>query len=196
MYSMEEVKPTIVARLTKEKEAEIFKALAHKSYSEVGKDFGLHLIYPEDTAKVTSVVFGIARKVRRAPQLWGLSEDTVEVIQEAIDKRSVKKNPKIKSDIAIMEESFRDKLDTMRDRIAGIIDKKLEKYEKKGGDEGVSIRDLKDLLIMAIDKGRLLRGESTENIKKMSPLNVDAMSPETALDIVLKAREVLIEGKK
>src|SRR5258708_2495837 len=100
---MEEVKPTIVARLTKEKEAEIFKALAHKSYSEVGKDFGLHLIYPDDNAKVTSVVFSIARKVRRAPELWGLSEDTVEVIQEAIDKRSLKKNPKIKSDIAIME---------------------------------------------------------------------------------------------
>lgn len=192
---MEEVKPTIVARLTREKEAEIFKALAHKSYSEVGKDFGLHLIYPDDTAKVTSVVFGIARKVRRAPELWGLSEDTVEVIQEAIDKRSVKKNPKIKSDIAIMEESFRDKLDSMRDRVANLIGKKLDKFEKKGGEDGVSIKDLKELLVMAIDKGRLLRGESTENIKKLSPMNVDNLKPEDALAIVMKARDVLIENK-
>lgn len=191
----EEVKPTIVARLTKEQETEIFKALAHKSYSDVGKDFGLHLVYPDDTAKVTSVVFGIARKIRRAPELWGLSPDTVEVIQEAINKRSVKKNPKIKADIALEEESFRDKLTRMRDRIADIIDKKLQSYEKKGGENEISIRDLKDLLIMVIDKGRLLNGESTENIKKLSTIDVDKMSVEERLAIVMKARDLLLESK-
>lgn len=196
MNETNEAKPTIVARLTREKEAEIFKALAHKSYSEVGKDFGLHLIYPDDTAKVTSVVFGIARKVRRAPQLWGIPEDTVQVIQESIDKRSVRKNPKIKSDIAIMEESFRDKLDTMRDTVAEIITKKLEKFNTAKGIDNVQLRDLKDLLSMAIDKGRLLRGESTENIKKMSPIDVENISPEDALKVIMKARDVLIEGKK
>ena len=196
MTKTKEENPTVVARFTKEKEAEMFKALAHKSYKEVGKDFGLHLIYPDDDTRITSVVFGIARKIRRAPEVWGLSTDAMQVIQEQIDRRSVKKNPKIKSDIAIMEESFRDKLDTMRDTVAEIITKKLSKYNTVKGIENVHIRDLKDLLGMAIDKGRLLRGESTENLIKMSKLDTDSMSPEEAMKVILKAREVLIEGKK
>lgn len=192
---MEETKP-IVVKLTKEKETEIFKALAHKSYAEVGKDFGLHLIYPNDKNKVTSVIYGIARKVRRSPDLWGISEDAMEVIQEAINKRSVKINPALKSDIALQEESFRDKLDTMRDTVASLISRKLKLYDTSKGIKEVQLRDLKDLLSMAIDKSRLLRGESTENIIKMSKIDVDNLSPEEAMRVVLKARELVIDNRK
>lgn len=181
--------------LTKEQEALMFKALAHKAYREVGHDFGLHHFIPDD-GKLSSFVFNIARRIKKAPSIWGLSEDIVDVVQEAMDKRSVKKNPKIRSDVAIQEESFRDKLDTMRDTVAEIISKKLKKYNTVKGIEGISIRDLKDLLAMAIDKGRLLRGESTENIKKLSPINTDDMSPEEALKVIMKARDAMIEAKK
>lgn len=194
--SKEEDKPVVVARFTKEKEAEMFKALAHKSYKEVGKDFGLHLVYDNDDARVTSTVFAIARKIRKAPELWGLSKDVIDVVQQAIDKRNVKVNPALKSDIAIAEESFRDKLDTMRDTVAEIITKKLNKYNTTKGIDNVQLRDLKDLLAMAIDKGRLLRGESTENLIKLSKIDTDNMSPEEALKVIMKARDALIEGKK
>jgi hypothetical protein len=138
----------------------------------------------------------IARKVKRAPDLYGISEDAVSVIVEAMESRSVSKNPRIRAEVAILAESFRDKLDTMRDQVADMIMMKLEKYNSKKGIDGITIRDLKDLLATAIDKGRLLRGESTENIVKMSKVDTEKMTPEDALKFVLKAREALIEAKK
>lgn len=192
----EETKPTIIARLTKEQETNIFKALAHKSYKEAGKEYGLHLIYNDDDAKITSAVFSIARKIKKAPELWGLSKDTVDVVQQALDSRSVRKNPRLRAEVAIQTESFRDKLDNMRDTVAEIIDKKLKKYNTAKGVDNVQLRDLKDLLGMAIDKGRLLRGESTENIIKHSSINTEDLDPKEALAIVMRAREALVESKK
>lgn len=188
-------KVVVMPVLTKEKEAEIFKALAHKSYKEVGHDFGLHLFQPDDS-KLSSFIFNISRRIKKAPEIWGLSRDLVEVIQEAMDNRSIKNNPKRRSDIALQEESFRDKLDTMRDTVAEIISKKLKKYNTTKGIHDISIRDLKDLLGMAIDKGRLLRGESTENLVKMSKIDTDNMSPDEALKVIMKARDALVEGKR
>lgn len=182
--------------LTKDQEALMFKSLAFKTYKEVGYDYGVQYMFPGNDIKVTSYVHRIAEKIKKAPELWGISVDAVEVIQEALDSRSIKNNPGIKSDIALQEESFRDKLDGMRDTVAEIITKKLKKFNTSKGIDNVQLRDLKDLLAMAIDKGRLMRGESTENIKKMSPLNVEDMSPEDALKVVMKARDMLIEGKK
>ncbi len=190
-----EVVPVKVV-LTKEQEAQIFKALAFKSYKDVGYDFGIHLMYPNDDAKVTNFVFLLAKKIKKAPELWGVSEDVVEVIQEALDSRSIRKGAANRSSVALQTESFRDKLDEMRDTVAELIQKKLKKYNTAKGLNDVQLRDLKDLLAMAIDKGRLLRGESTENIKKLSGIDVEKMSPADAIAVVMKARDALIESKK
>jgi len=189
----EEVRKII---LTKEQEASMFKSLAHKTFKEVGYEYGVHLMYPDNNIKVTAFVHKIANKIKKAPEIWGISQDTVDVIQEALNSRSINKNPGLKSDLAIQEESFRDKLDIMRNTVAEIITKKLKKYNTTKGIENVQLRDLKDLLSMAIDKGRLLRGESTENLVKLSKLDTESMSPEEAMRVILKAREVLTDGKR
>lgn len=183
--------------LNQEQEVRIFKSLAHLSYIKSAKANGLHLIEPEASdGRMLSIVQTIVRKISKAPELWGLSKDSVQIVQEALDRRSIRKNPGLRADIAIQEESFRDKLDTMRDTVAEIITKKLKKYNTVSGIKEISIRDLKDLLGMAIDKGRLLRGESTENIKKMSPIDTDNMTPEDALKVIMKAREAMLDNKK
>ena len=192
----EEAAEPVKVVLTKEQEVQLFKSLVHKTYKEVGYEYGVHLMFPGNDIAVTSFVHRLADKIKKAPELWGLSEDAVEVIQEALDSRSIKNNPAIRSDMALQEESFRDRLDSMRDKTAELIFKKLKKFNSPKGLEGVQLRDLKDLLVAVIDKSRLLRGESTENIKKLSPLNVEDMSPEDALKVVMKARDILIESKK
>lgn len=177
--------------LTKEQELELYKSLAYKTFKQAGYDMGLHLMFPDNDKGLVSFVNEKVKKIRRAPELWGLSQEALEVIEESISSRSVRNNPRVRSDIAIQEESFRDKLDTMRDTVAEIITKKLDKYKTSKGMDGVSIRDLKDLLAMTIDKSRLLKGESTENIKRLSPIDVDSMSPEDALKVISKARDAL-----
>lgn len=194
-----EVVPTVKTNkmppLTKAQEAEIFKAIAHNGYKKVGYEFGFQHFYDNDKL-IIQAVFAIVRKIRKAPELWNLSEDVVEVVETSIASRSVTTNPKLKSDVNILEESFRDRLDTMRDAVAEIIMKKIAKYQKKGGEDDISIRDLKDLLAMAIDKGRLLRGEGTENITKLAKIDVDNLSADDALKVIMKAREALVESKK
>lgn len=181
--------------LTKAQELEIFKSLAYKSYKDVGYEYGFQHFYDSDS-NVTGAVFSIARKIRKAPELWGLSQDALEVIDEAIASRSVKNNPRVKSDIAILEESFRDRLDVMRDKVADLIMQKLAEFERKGGLSKVSIRDLKDLLIMAIDKGKLLKDGGVENVVKFAKTDIDNLSPDDALKVIMKARDALVEGRK
>ena len=181
--------------LTKAQELEIFKSLAYKSYKDVGYEYGFQHFYDSDS-NVTGAVYSIARKIRKAPELWGLSQDALEVIDEAIASRSVKNNPRVKSDIAILEGSFRDRLDVMRDKVADLIMQKLAEFERKGGLSKVSIRDLKDLLIMAIDKGKLLKDGGVENVVKFAKTDIDNLSPDDALKVIMKARDALVEGKK
>ncbi len=186
--------PTVI--LTKEQEVNLFKSLIRKTYKEAGYEFGLHLMYPNNDVKIVSVINVLVKRMIRAPELWGLSQDVVDVVKEAIESRSIRKGGKAISEANIQEESFRDKLDVMRDTVAEIISKKLKKYNTAKGVDEIAIRDLKDLLAMTIDKSRLLRGESTENIKKLSVIDTDNMNPKDALTIVMKAREALIESKK
>ena len=192
----DEVAAPVKVELTKEQEALLFKALAHKTFKDVGYEYGIQFMYPGNDIAVTAFVHRLADKIRKAPELWSISEDAMEVIEEAIASRSISKNPGLKSDIAIQEESFRDKLDSMRDTVAEIITRKLKKYNTVKGQENVQLRDLKDLLSMAIDKGRLMRGESTENLIKMSRIDTENMTPAEALKVIMKARDALIEGKK
>lgn len=181
---------------TKEQEADMFKQLAHKSYKQVGYDNGLQYYYKTDP-QLRTALMNIFRRIRKAPELWGISTDLVEVIDEATASRSIKQNPRLQSEIAIENESFRDKLETMRDTLADIIKKKLDKLMKqKGGIDTVSFRDLKDMLAMTIDKSRLLRGESTENITKISKLDTESLSPDDALKVIMKARDAMIEARK
>lgn len=183
--------------LNKEQEVRIFKSLTHLSYKEAAKENGILLISPESSdARLTAITQAIVRKIKKAPELWGLTQESVEIVQEALDSRSLKKNPRIRSDIAIQEESFRDKLDTMRDTVAEIITKKLEKYNTNKGIDNVQLRDLKDLLGMAIDKSRLLKGESTENITRLSKIDADNLTPQDAMSIIMKARETLLENRE
>lgn len=188
---------TVIARpiLNKEQESKMFKEIAHKSYLDVGKDFGFHLYYKTDQ-KVRSAVMNIVRKVSRAPEIYGISQDVVEVVQEAAASRSIKNNPRIKAQINIENETFRDRLDTMRDKVAEMIMMKLQKYDTKKTIDGITIRDLKDLLAVAVDKSRLMRGESTENIAKLAKIDTDGLTPQQALDIVMRARDAMIEAKK
>lgn len=182
--------------LTKEQEVEMFKSLTHKSYQQVGKDFGFHYYY-DTPVKIRGAVLKIVHRIRKAPELYGISQDVIAVIEEAAASRSIAKNPHIRAQIAIEEDSFKDKLDHMRDTTAEMIQKKLNRANKSSKSlEGISIRDLKDLLSMAIDKSRLLKGESTETIVKLSRIDTDSMSPDEALQVVMKAREALLDARK
>ena len=182
-------------RLTKEEEARIFKELVHKTSLEVANEYDFGRVFNTDGAK-RMAIFNICRKIKRAPELWDITEPEVSLVQEAIDARKITYNPLqvFVKDREIRE--FKDKLEVIRDQAAEILAKKLEKATKGKSMEEIKFTEISSILAMAIDKLRLVRGESTENVTHFSKMDLKDIKPEDALALVLKAREAIIESKK
>jgi len=181
--------------LTKEQEVEIFKALAHKTYLEVANEYGIDSVYENPGAK-RIFVHNIYRRIKKAPDVYGLSKDTIDVVTEAVDSRRIVYNP---TQVFVEEREvneFKDKLEVVRDQVLDLVSKKLEKISKGKNIDTVKLSELSSTLSMVIDKARLVRGESTEHVTHFAKMDLGSVSPEDALKLVLKAREATIESKK
>lgn len=181
--------------ITKEQELEIYKKLAFKSLKEVGYEYGLQHYYKKD-AQVRTAILNIANRIRRAPELYGITQDVCDVIDEAVSSRSIKQNPSQTFVKEIEQNEFKDKLELVRDRAVEILNKKLEKISKQKDMGDIKLKEIADVLSMAIDKYRLVRGESTDNIIHYSKVDLNNISPEQALQLVLRARDAVIDNKK
>ena len=182
-------------RLTKEEEASIFKGLVHKTGLELANEYDFGRVYNSDGAKRLAV-YNLVKKVKKAPDLYGISQEVVELVQQALDDRRIAYNPLqvFVKDREIKE--FKDKLEVIRDQAAEILSKKLEKATKGKNIDDIKITEVTNILSMAIEKLRLVRGESTDNIVHFSKMDLKDIKPEDALNLVLKAREAIIESKK
>jgi hypothetical protein len=179
-------------QIDRETEAEIFKKLAHSTLQKVALEYGFDKYY-DTPATQKAAVSNIAQKIKKAPSLYGLTQEVVDLVSETMQSRSIMNTSK--AELIAQAESFKDKLDNMRDTVAEILQKKLDKDKKKGNYDSVSYRDLKDLLATIIDKSRLLRGESTEHVLHLSKVDTDKLTPQQSLAIIMKAREAMLEAK-
>ena len=187
-------KPRAKSPLTKEQEIELFKMLSHKTSTEAGKSFGLQDVMKNDGA-IRIYVYNIVRRITAAPELYGISQDGIDIVRAALDAR--KGNRPSALTVAKEKEEFKDKLEVIRDTATDILSKKLQMINKnKNTLADVKLKEVSDILAMAVDKIRLVKGESTETVVHLSKMSLDDVSPEEAMKLVLKAREALVEGKK
>lgn len=182
-------------RLTKEEEASIFKGLVHKTGLELANEYDFGRVYKTDGAKRLAI-FNLTRKIKKAPELYGISNEVVELVEEALNDRRIVHNPLqvFVKDREVRE--YKDKLEVIRDQATQLLSKKLEQLGKGKNIETIKLSEIANVVAMSIDKYRLVKGESTENIVHFSKMNLDGIKPEDALALVLKAREALLESKK
>lgn len=182
-------------KLTKEEELTIFRGLVHKTGLELANEYNFGDVYNTDGAKRIAI-FNIVRKVKQAPELYGISDGEIQLVQEAIDARKIVHNPLqvFVKDREVKE--YKDKLEVIRDQATQLLSKKLEQLSKGKNVESLKLNEIANVVSMAIDKYRLVKGESTDNIVHFSKIDLSNTTPEEALRLVLKAREALIEGKK
>lgn len=180
--------------LTREQEVEIFKHLVDKTAIEVCALYGIDKILPSPgTQRLT--IYNICKKIKKAPELYGLSQDAIDIVQASIDSRIISKKSNLVKERE--KEEFKDKLEDIRDTAVDILSKKLSLINKnKNTIMEVKLKDISDILAMSIDKIRLTRGESTETVVHLSKMSLQDVTPEQAMDLVLKAREALVESKK
>lgn len=175
-------------RFGKEKEVEIFKALAQKSTYQVGLDFGFDKVY-KDSRAVRNAVTSIFNKVKNNQSEYGISNEVLEVVQNgmALRKQSVVGSPTSLREK--QEVDIKDLVTNIRDKAFVLIDKKLDRISnnKKKLDE-VSFKELGTIAGISFDKTQILKGEATEHIAVLAKVDTN-ISADEALKLALQSRE-------
>lgn len=182
-------------KLTKAQEALLFRDLGLNSTAVIAMKYGFDKKY-KDMNQARAAVYALYKKVLSKPDSYGITVAEAEAIRDAIAQRKLgSDNQKVLLDQREKQHYIKEALGGIRDTTAKIIEMKLAKALNSSKErDKISFKDLSTILSMSVDKGRLLGGESTENVLHYARIDKD-VSPQDALKIVLKAREALIENK-
>jgi hypothetical protein len=175
----------------KEKEVEIFKALATQSTLKVGLMFGFDKVY-KDTRAIRNAVNGIFNKVKNNCEEYGINQEVVDLVQEGMTQRKLA----IQSNTPVtLAEANDEKFDIknvvsgIRDKTFHLIDKKLNRLANSTKKlDAVSFKDLGIIAGISFDKSQILRGEATETITVISQLDKN-LPPSEIISLALQARE-------
>lgn len=183
-------------KLTPFQHLEIFKELQTKTTTQISLEYGFNNRY-KDMNQSRAAVYSVYRKVLTNPEVYGATPQLVEAVKHAVENRKAGKN--IKTELIDQREKvnfIRSELDGIRDKAAKIISMKLDRalISKKERNQ-LGLKELSQVLATVVDKGRLLGGQSTENVLHYAKVAKD-ISPEEALKLVLKAREAIIESNQ
>lgn len=193
---------TSTMNISKETEAEIFKALEHESALNVGLKFHLDRKY-RDKQKIRSSVTYFKNKVKNHPdryEEYGITDELIRRVEKAVEERNVYnklENRQLRTikkgelvDSAQEEKELKELVGDIRDKAFSAINRKLDNIgTNKKKLEAVAFRDLTQLASMTFDKAQLLSGQATENIAVLAKID-NNMNPEEAMEAVLKMREV------
>lgn len=172
-------------KVSDQKKAAIFKALASKSLRQVAVDFELTDKYSSlDSA--TAAVQRIYNQVKNNPEEFIVSPDTVELVVSSVSNRTAGR-PVIHENIN--EKDIKDLVTSGRDKVARIINRKLDYVERSPKlIKELSFAQLGTIFGILFDKSQIVQGQATEHILKISKIDSN-MSADQALDTVLRMRE-------
>jgi hypothetical protein len=181
----------------------LFKMCGEKTLAEVGFEYGLDKDF-KSVAAMKVKVSSYYNKVKNNPEDYGISMELVNSVVDKVDARfrSMTKNG--------TEEplSLREKKEILnptdikglvlggRNKAAKLLYEKLDRIgnSKKMLDE-LDLGKLATVMAILVDKGQIIQGQSTENIAILSK-NVDStLTPQQALELVLRSREQNMETK-
>lgn len=182
-------------KLTVDQKAGLFRTCATKSFYDVGIEFGFDKHY-KTNAGIKNAAYKVYKEVLEAPEAFGVHPDTQTLVREAVANRSVAVSPKKTVSEQKDGLTLTQYVEENRNIASRLIHKKLTQLDNsKSALRGESLVTLGKIFGILFDKGQILAGQATEHIAVMG--NIDSnMSPDQALDMVLKMREVTNKGDK
>ncbi|NHZ84535.1 MAG: hypothetical protein GWP19_01470 [Planctomycetia bacterium] len=186
-----------------EKAQEIVNALTEKTTIQVSKDFGLDKNYKNERT-AAQMVYNLFLKVRNNPEKYNVSQESVDLAMKKLGERRIisSENRNINQSIAGFNKTKESGVEInatmmrIRDKSFKLIDQKLNTIGKnKQKLDKISFKELGTIGGIAFDKSRILQGEATEHIAVHSKIDKD-ISPQDAMDLVLKMREVTLAEKE
>ena len=184
-------------QLSVDKKAAIFKKLASGTLYDVGLEFGFDKHYKDATA-IRNRVYAIYRDVANNPEKYAVQVETVSLVVDAVSNRRVatRTEPVLaEKHTAIQEKDIKGLTLSGRDTAAKLITTKLEyleKHPKALANE--SLVNLGKIFGILFDKGQIIQGQATEHVALMGKIDTN-LTPEQALDAVLRSREVMQADK-
>lgn len=182
-------------KLTNERKAELFKALATRSVLDVGMEFGFDQHY-STKASIRGKVHQMYKEVLMDPAAFAVSEDTVRLVQEAVAARKNKNQfsqalvPLADKNKALEEMSLEDLVE--RNSKTGVIltAKRMAQLMKSPAElRKVPLASLATAMGILFDKGRLVKGEATEHVWMQAQVS-ENMTAAEKLELVLRMREL------
>lgn len=184
-------------KLSDDKKAAIFRALAGGTMYDVGVDFGVDKHY-KDARAVRNKVYQIYAQVKNDPEKYSIHPETVDLVVGVVSNRKVATRPE--TTLADKVEGIKDadiKGLTLgsRDAAGRLIASKLaflESHPKALAQE--SLVNLGKIFGILFDKSQIIQGQATEHVALMGKIDTD-MSPEAAIAAIIKTREVIAQDK-
>lgn len=183
-------------KLSEAQKVGMFKMLASKPLYEVGVEYGLDKHYSSPTA-VRNKVYAIYRGVANEPERYGVQQETVDLVTNAVSGRKVAKRdaPSISEQEQLNEKDVKGLILAGRNKAGKLINQKLaylERHPRKLEQE--SLVTLGKIFGILFDKSQIIQGQATEHVALMGKIDKD-MDPETALQAVLQSREIIQSEK-
>lgn len=184
-------------KLSDDKKAALFKKLASGTLYDVGVEFGLDKHYKDATA-VRNRVYAIYRDVANNPEKYAISQETVDLVVEAVSNRKVatRTEPVLaEKNTALATKDIKSLTMGSRDTAARLITAKLEYLEKHPKAlAGESLVNLGKIFGILFDKSQIIQGQATEHVAHMGRIDT-SLTPEEALQAVILSREAIIADK-
>lgn len=186
-------------KLSDDRKAAIFRSCATATLFDVGVQFELDKHYANPRS-IRNKVYAIYREVANEPEKFSVHPDTVSLVVAAVSSRKVappnsdhkgyQSLAEQKDEKAVANLDIKTLTLDSRDTAGRLIQKKLayiDKHPKALMNE--SLVNLGKIFGILFDKSQIIQGQATEHIAMMGKIDKD-MSPEDALEAVLRSREV------
>ena len=186
--------------LTNKQKSEMFRDLAKVSAFQAGVRAGLDKHYKNKWSLI-AFVRRIQREVQETPQKFGISQDTIEMVNSSFQERKATKVAVIGQEMAVMPEAMLADLD-VKSLVEGASKKSLMLLHRKMDMLGDSKKKLQETSVSALaqvvgimfDKRQITKGEATEHIEMRAKVDVENKTPEQNLDFLLRMRENMLTG--
>lgn len=181
-------------QLTEAQKASLFKTLATKTLTQTGLVYGFDKHY-KSMKSLKTAVYKIYNQVRATPSIYGISNDTVELVVDNVSNRSVsaesrKESESLREEMELKTSDIKGMIIHGRNTAMALVNKKLEYLERHPKAlKDTSITQLGTLFGIVFDKAQIIQGQATEHVALMGKIDKD-LKPVDAIDMVLKMREV------
>lgn len=191
----------VKSKLSNEKIAGAIRLLKDSSMFKSACEVGIDKYFDKKT-DINNFMYKLFLEVKSDPSIAGLHPDTIMEVDEAMKKRSIANKEIIDYEnvadklSTIKEADIKDAVMIGRNKASLLIDKKMNYLMKnKKALEKESLVNLAKVFGIFFDKSQIVQGQATENIAIMAKVD-DNMTPEQAMDALLKTREKIMADKE